>query len=194
MGCLSTNSCPQFIADCFWGSLRPWLVQAEPSQAEHPSEVEETLLAQERSRCSREKLFWRVENAPELLQARGGADAGEEAATRPGRCGSGHRGLLRGGEAPSRSCRQQSHHENNSLIQGSVPIPRKQATRVRSASEAAEATPWGRGRQERKGSHCFLPLGLPGKQGLNSRSERKFDAPIKEQRIFDPLDTRPPSS
>ena len=194
MGCLSTNSCPQFIADCFWGSLRPWLVQAEPSQAEHPSEVEETLLAQERSRCSRREAVQKGRKCPRAAAGSGGADAGEEAATRPGRCRSGHRGLLRGAEAPSRSCRQQSHHENSSFIQGSVPIPRKQATGVRSASEAAEATPWGRGRQERKGSHCFLPLGLPGKQGLNSRSERKFDAPIKEQRIFDPLDTRPRSS
>ena len=72
-----------------------------------------------------------------------------------------------------------------------MPIPRKQATGVCSASEAAEATPWDGGRRERKGSHCFLPLGLPEKQGLNWRSERKFDALIKEQWIFDPLDTRP---
>lgn len=125
--------------------------------------------------------------------SKGGADAGEEEATRPGQRGRGHRDLLRGGKASSRSCLQQSHHENNSSSfrawcgslgnkphESAPPVKRQKRTCF---AVDTEATPWGRGKRERKGSHCFLALGLPEKQGLNWGSERKLDTLIKEQGI-----------
>lgn len=114
MGCLSTNSCPQFIADCFWGSLRPWLVHAEPSQAEHPSEVEETLLAQEQSRCSSWEAVLKNRKRPRAAAGSGRSRRWRGGGHSAGPCGRGHQGL-RPGEAPSRSCGQESHHEINSF-------------------------------------------------------------------------------
>lgn len=71
-------------------------------------------LAQEQSRCSSREAVLKNRSAPELLQAQGGADAGEEAATRPGPVWPwASRSQTR--EAPSRAAGQESHHENNSF-------------------------------------------------------------------------------